>query len=222
MPNRFHFLANPPSSQSLVAENKPVAICGLLQAIDLPAVQIAGGTAEVLDLNELFSSLIDTSALSDHRLWFVEGVARQFTAAERERWETAFSSRKSIQVRVRLRPPGRQATESIMWASPLQTGSAKESTVCVFLRSAETSPNSLGQTWIAEGQELERSRIRAGLHQDVAQRFLAAAFGCMSIAEKIARFDENLGKEASNLAELLSKATQELHRVVNPPSGGDS
>ncbi|HET9373341.1 MAG TPA: hypothetical protein VFO40_00090 [Chthoniobacterales bacterium] len=210
--------ANNPSSQSLVTQSNLDAICALLQEIDLPAVLIARGTAEVLDLNESFSSLIDTSALSDRRLWFVEGVVRQFTAPERERWESAFSNGKPIQIPMRLNPPGREALESVMWASPLKTAAAKESTVCVFMQLAEASLNSLSQTWIAEGQELERSRIRAGLHQDVAQQFLAAAFGCKSIANKIGPLDENLGQEASDLAELLTQATQELHRVVNPPS----
>jgi signal transduction histidine kinase len=214
--------ANTPSSQSRVTGNEPDTICALLQEIGLPAVLIASVTAEVLHFNELFSSLVGTSAASDHRPWFVEGVARHFTSDEKERWETAFSNRASIQIRVRLNPPGRRPAESMMWASPWKSqGAAKELTVCVFMQLAPTSLNSLGQTWIAEGQQLERNRIRAGLHQDVAQQFLAAAFGCKSIADKIARLDENLGKEASHLAELLSQATQELHRVVNPPSTHD-
>jgi hypothetical protein len=218
MPNRSPFPANTPSSQSPATESKSDAICALLQEIDLPAVLIARGTAEVLDLNESFSSLIDTSALGDRRLWFIEGVVRQFTPAERERWESAFSNRKPIQIRMRLSPPGRQPVESVMWASPIKNAAAKESTVCAFMLLAETVLNSLGQAWITEGQELERGRIRTGLHQDVAQQFLAAAFGCKSIADKIGPLDENLGKEASALAELLTQATQELHRVVNPPS----
>jgi len=221
MPNRSHFPTNTPWSQSLATESKSDAICALLQEIDLPAVLIARGTAEVLDLNESFSSLIDTSALGDRRLWFVEGVVRQFTPAERERWESAFCNRMPIQIRVRLSPPGRQPIESVMRASPIKNATAKESTVCVFILLAETFLDSLGQAWTAEGQELERGRIRASLHQDVAQQFLAAAFGCKSIADKIGPLDESLGKEASDLAELLTRATQELHRVVNPPSGPD-
>ena len=109
-----------------------------------------------------------------------------------------------------------------MWASPLKTRvPAEESTVCVFMPFAGSSFDRLGQTWIAEGKELERNRIRAALHQEVGQQLLGAAFGCKLIADKIAHLDENLGKEASGLAELLSRATQELHRVVHPPSGDD-
>jgi hypothetical protein len=37
------------------------------------------------------------------------------------------------------------------------------------------------------------------------------------MADKISVLDENLGKEASDLAELVSQATQELHNLVNPP-----
>jgi hypothetical protein len=222
MPNQSRFPANTPSSHSLVADNKPDAICTLLQEIGLPAVRIASGTAGVLNFNELFSSLIDTSALPDRRLWFVEGVVRQFAPGDRARWETAFSNRTPIQIHLRLNPPDRQPVESVMWASPLKTRvPAEESTVCVFMLFAGPSFSSFGQTWIAEGQEIERGRIRAALHQEVAQQFLGAAFGCRLVADKIAHLDENLGKEASGLAELLSRATQELHSLVNPPSEDD-
>jgi len=74
---------------------------------------------------------------------------------------------------------------------------------------------------MAEGQELERNRIRSVLHQEVAQQFLGAAFGCKLVADKINSLDENLGKEASDLAELLSQATQALHKVINPLRGND-
>ena len=70
---------------------------------------------------------------------------------------------------------------------------------------------------MADGQESERNRIRAALHQEVAQQLLGAAFGCKMMADKISGLDENLGKEASDLAELVSQATQELHKLVNPP-----
>jgi signal transduction histidine kinase len=107
-----------------------------------------------------------------------------------------------------------------MWASPLKTRvPAEESTVCVFVPFAGSTFDRLGETWIAEGQELERNRIRAALHQEVSQQLLGAAFGCKLIADKIARLDESLAKEASDLAELLSRTTQELHRVINPPNG---
>ncbi len=146
----------------------------MLQAIGLPAVRIASGTANVLDFNELFPSLINTSALPNRRHWFVEGVVRNFSPAARDQWETAFSNRNPIQIHVRLNPP-----------------------------------------------ELERNRIRSALHREVAQQFLGAAFGFKLVADKISSLDENLGKEASDLAELLSQATQALHKVINPPRGND-
>jgi signal transduction histidine kinase len=68
---------------------------------------------------------------------------------------------------------------------------------------------------------LERNRIRSALHHEVAQQFLGAAFGCKLIADKIANQDENLSEEASNLAELLTHATEELHKVINPLRGND-
>jgi hypothetical protein len=219
MPNQSHFPANSSSLQSPVAENKPDAICALLQEIDLPAVRIASGTAEVLNFNELFSSLVDTSALPDRRLWFVDGVVRHFSSADRDRWEAALDNRTPVQIHVRLnRADGPVDSVMRIVMSPSQAP-ADQSMVCVFILLSGAYFDNLRQTWMAEGQASERNRIRAALHQEVAQQFLGAAFGCKIIANKIANLDESLGKEASDLAELVSRATQELHKVINPPSG---
>src|SRR5260221_11092273 len=105
MPNQSHFPADTPSSQSPGAENKSDAVCAMLQAIGLPAVGIASGTANVLDFNELFPSLINTSALPNRRHWFVEGVVRNFSPAAINQGETAVSIRNPIQIQYQLEPP---------------------------------------------------------------------------------------------------------------------
>jgi hypothetical protein len=189
-----------------------------LQELSLPAVRIASGTAEVLNSNKLFSSLIDASALPDRRLWFIEGVLRYLSAADRADWEDAFSNQTPVQIHVQLNPPDGGRVDSVMWAiKPVTQAPTDQSTVCVFILLTGSYFDRLGQSWRAEGQKLERNRIRASLHQEVAQQFLGAAFGCKTIADKISVLDENLGKEASDLAELVSQATQELHKLVNPP-----
>jgi hypothetical protein len=189
-----------------------------LQELSLPAVRIASGTAEVLNSNKLFSSLIDASALPDRRLWFIEGVLRYLSAADRADWEGAFSNQTPVQIHVQLNPPDGGRVDSVMWAiKPVTQAPTDQSTVCVFILLTGSYFDRLGQSWRAEGQKLERNRIRASLHQEVAQQFLGAAFGCKIIADKISVLDENLGKEASDLAELVSQATQELHKLVNPP-----
>ncbi|HEY4781406.1 MAG TPA: hypothetical protein VIH54_06285, partial [Chthoniobacterales bacterium] len=76
MPSQSHSPADTSSSRFLDGGNKSDPVCAVLQELGLPAVRIASGTAEVLNSNELFSSLINTSDVPDRRLWFVEGVVR--------------------------------------------------------------------------------------------------------------------------------------------------
>jgi signal transduction histidine kinase len=222
MPNQSDFPAETPSTRSLDARNQSDAVCAMLQQIGLPAVRIALGTAEVLNFNELFSSLINTSTVPDRRLWFVEGVVQHFSPADREQWEAAFSNQTPSQMHVRFNQPNGRTVDSVMRViAPTNHSAADSSIVCAFIPLTGSYFDRLARTWTAEGQELERNRIRSALHREVAQQLLGAAFGCKLIADKITKFDENLGKEASDLAELVSQATQELHKVVNPPSGND-
>jgi signal transduction histidine kinase len=72
------------------------------------------------------------------------------------------------------------------------------------------------EKWIAEGQELERRRIRDELHREVSQQLLGAAFGCNLLAAKVVQIDQALGKEASDLADLLNAAVIKLQGVINP------
>jgi hypothetical protein len=222
MRNRFHSPAETRSSEFLDVGSKSDAVCTALQEIGLPAVRIASGTAEVLNFNELFSSLINTAALPDYRLWFVEGIVRRFDSGNRTHWETGFSNLIPVHIHVRLNPPDRPPVDSIMRVIPsTNQAPADRSVVCVFMLLVGSYFDHLRQTWMAEGQELERNRIRAALHQGAAQQFLGAAFGCKVMADKISNLDEELANQASDLANLLSRATQELQAVVNPGMTND-
>jgi hypothetical protein len=220
MPNQPDFSTDPRSSQSLDAQSKSDPVCAVLQEIGLPAVRIASDTAEVISFNELFSSLIDTSALPECRLWFVEGIVRQFSPADRDHWEAALSSRAPVQMYVRLNPPHGRPVGAVMRAAMSISQEASDH-VCVFVLLTGPYFEQLRQTWVTEGKQSERNRVRAALHQEVAQQFLGAAFGIKVVADKIGNLDGELGKEASDLAELLSRATQELHNLVNPPGEMD-
>src|ERR1700756_6018186 len=105
MPKRSRSPMGAPLSQSSDMRNESDPVCAVLQELGLPAVRIAAGTAEVLNFNELFSSLINTPALPDRRLWFVEGVVRYLSPAGRADWEAAFSNQTPIQIHVQLNPP---------------------------------------------------------------------------------------------------------------------
>src|SRR3981081_2426083 len=134
MPSQSHSPADTSSSRFLDGGNKSDPVCAVLQELGLPAVRIASGTAEVLNSNELFSSLINASALPDRRLWFVEGIVRYLSAAERAEWEAAFSNRTPIQIYVRLNPPNGRPADSVMWAiRPVTQAPVNHSMVCVFI-----------------------------------------------------------------------------------------
>jgi signal transduction histidine kinase len=218
MPNQSNSSAKSrPSSKP--DQNHSDAVCKLLQGIGLPAVRIASSTGEVLSFNELFSFLIDTSALSDWRLWFVEGVVRYFSPADRERWEVALSRRAPTEIHAQLKLSGNQPVDVLMRGTTgIGRRPADQSVVCIFVLLNGPYFEHLRHIWTAEGQESERRRIRNALHQEVAQQFLSAAFGTKLMADKLATVDEKLANEASDLAELLSQATQGLHNVLNPSS----
>jgi signal transduction histidine kinase len=91
-----------------------------------------------------------------------------------------------------------------------------QSIFCIFILLTGPYFDQLRESLIAEGKQSERNRLRDALHAEIGQQLLGAAFGCETIADKIANLDQDLGREASHLADLLSRATQALHAVVNP------
>lgn len=218
MVNSPDFSTGPHSSPASVQPGKSDSVCALLQEIGLPTVRIACGTAEVIGFNELFSSLINRSILPDYRVWLVEGIVRHFSAADRARWETALANRIPFQIHVPLSLSDGRTLDSVMHLVPSLgiPGTSHQSMLCVFILLTGPDFERLRESLIAEGKELERNRLRAAFHAEIGQQLLGAAFGCKTIADKIGNLDEDLGGEASRLADLLSQATQELHDIVNP------
>ncbi|MBV8375670.1 MAG: histidine kinase dimerization/phosphoacceptor domain-containing protein [Verrucomicrobia bacterium] len=172
-------------------------------------------SAEVIEFNELFSSLVSAPAL-EHREWFVKGVLPSVTVADRKRWEVAFADQAPVQIHVAFKAEDGRALDFEMRSfSPPGPKKRGQSIFCVFIPFTTPVFERICDLHVSEGQELERSRIRNELHQGVSQKLLGAAFGCKVLARKVAALSERLGKEASDLAELVNAAVVELQSLVN-------
>ena len=190
-------------------------ICTLLQEVGLPAVRVKPLSAEVIECNELFSSLVNVAAPRDYRLWFVEAVLPYITAADRTRWEAACADRTPVQVHAAFKSlDGRALDFEMRSFTSLGQKKRSRSILCVFIPFTNPIFERVCDAHFSEGRELERCRIRNELHKGVSQQLLGAAFGCKLLAGKVAALSEGLGKEASDLAELLNEAVLELQNLV--------
>ena len=190
-------------------------VCTLLQEFGLPAVRISSANAEVIEFNELFSSLINVAAPVDYRLWFIEGVLPQITRADRARWETALAERTPVQVQVAFKSvAGRVLDFEMRSSASIGQKKSRQSIVCVFIPYTNPFFEGVSAARLSEGRELERSRIRNELHKGVSQQLLGAAFGCRLLAGKVTILSEDLGKEALDLAKLVNEAVLELQNLV--------
>lgn len=193
-------------------------VCTLLQEFGLPAVRVKPVSAEVIEFNGLFSSLItliNMAAPLDYRLWFVEGVLPHITRADRARWEAALADRTPVQVQVAFKSvDGRVLDFEMRSSASAAQKKFGQSILCVFIPYTNPFFERVYAAHLSEGRELERCRIRNELHKGVSQQLLGAAFGCRLLAGKVVKLSEDLGKEASDLAELLNEAVLELQNLV--------
>jgi signal transduction histidine kinase len=189
--------------------------CLLLQEIGLPAVRLNQVTGEVIACNELFSSLVNPTPSLEQRLWFLEGVLPGINADDRAAWQTALASRTPVQIQAEFESVAGQTLEFEMRSTALDgRGAVTESVLCVFISLTTPTFERRSDALLSEGQELERMRMRNELHRGVSQQLLGAAFGCKVLAGKVAKLNENLGKEALALAELVNGAVNELQSLV--------
>jgi hypothetical protein len=191
-------------------------LCKLFQEIGLPAVRVKERSAEVIEFNGFFSSLINVAGPLDYRLWFVEGVLPYFKPGDRTRWEAALADRTPTQLHVAFKSAdGRVADFDMRSSAIVGQNELGQSILCVFIPYASHFFESVCDAHLAEGRELERCRIREELHKGVSQQLLGAAFGCKLLAGRVVKLSEDLGKEASDLAELLNEAVLELQNLVH-------
>jgi signal transduction histidine kinase len=190
-------------------------VCTLLQEIGLPAVRIEPVSAEVIEANELFSSLANAEALLESRVSFVEGVLPRLATADRTSWEAAFAKQRPVEVQVGFKPLDGGTLDFEMRSFAVHDQKSRaQSVLCVFISLTTPAFKRICDARLSEGRELERSRMRKELHRGVSQQLLGAAFGCKVLAGRIATLNEELGKEASNLAELVNGAVSELQSLV--------
>jgi hypothetical protein len=194
-------------------------ICAILQEINLPSVRVEPVTAEVLEHNELFSSLVHAVSSRNYRLWFIEGVLPHLASTDRSRWEADFASANeaSLSLPVSFRAADRRIANYKMHSVPVPSNkNFLQSIVCVFVPQISLSLSR--KKLVGEGRESERSRIRNALHKNISQQLLGAAFGCKLLASKISRLNDELGKEASDLAVILNQAVGELQNLMRSDS----
>ncbi len=190
--------------------------CALLQKIGFPAVRIKPVSAEVIEYNNLFSSLVSTGADLEERLWFVEGVLTRVIAADRIGLEAAIADPSPIEIHVGFQAADGKTLDFEMrsFACPGKK-KASPSILCIFVPFTTPIFERVCDMHLSEGRELERCRIRNELHRGVSQSLLGAAFGCKLLAGKVAKINESLGKEASDLAQLVNGAVTELQKLVH-------
>jgi hypothetical protein len=188
----------------------------LFQEIGLPAVRIRPGTAEVIDFNELFASFVKVATPLDYRHSFVKSILPNVNGADQSRWKDAFAHRTPVQVQVAIKSADGRAVDYEM-RSFVSLGQKKvaRSILCLFIPFANSIFERVCNAHVAKGREFERTRIRNELHKDVSQQLLGAAFGCKLLAGKVGTFSEDLGKEASYLADLVNEAVIELQKLVH-------
>jgi signal transduction histidine kinase len=188
----------------------------LFQEIGLPAVRIKPVTAEVIEYNGLFASLVHSAEPLDHRLSFVEGVLPHVNVADQGRWEAAFADRTPAQVHVAIKSiDGRTIDYEMRSFASLGQIKFARSILCLFLPFTNSIYERVCDAHLSEGRALERDRIREELHKGVSQQLLGAAFGCKLLARKVTALNEELGKEASYLADLVNEAVVELQNLVH-------
>jgi histidine kinase len=216
MQKRQNHRIRPLKCQSQGVSSGQEGICAILQEIDLAAARVEPVTADVLEYNGLFSSLVQTCSSRDYRLWFVEGVLTRLAPGDRACWEAACVD-DNIPVRLPVAftaVDGRTANYEMHSVPSSDEKQIVQSIVCIFMPQGDLLFESGCEKHFAAGRESERTRIRNELHKSVSQQLLGAAFGCKVLAGKINRLDDELGKEASDLAVILNQAVVELQNLI--------
>ena len=150
------------------------------------------------------------------RTSFVQAVLPGIARTDKNRWEAAFVSQTPTQVEVAFQSADESVLNFEMRSfSSLGSEGFGQSLLCVFIPLASPIFGRICDAYFSEGQELERTRIRDELHREISQQLLGAAFGCKVLAGKVAALSADLGKEASELAELVNETVIELQNLVH-------
>jgi signal transduction histidine kinase len=189
--------------------------CGVLQEIGFPAARIKTERVEIVEFNELFKSLLTAGSAQRDAHTFIEGVLRGIISTDRDRSDVILTDRPPASVLVQLQSVNGQASNFEMRTiAPVGSAQTTKSIICVFIPIAGPVFDRIRDEHLSEGEESERLRFRNELHKGISQQLLGAAFGCKALATKIGRLNDELGKEATELADLINAAVAELQAVV--------
>ena len=146
----------------------------------------------------------------------MKNILPNVNGADQSRWRGAFAHRTPVQVQVAIKSVDGPAVDYEM-RSFVSLGQKKftRSILCLFIPFTNPIFERVCNAHLAKGRESERTRIRNELHKDVSQQLLGAAFGCKLLAGKVETFSEDLGKEASYLADLVNEAVIQLQKLVH-------
>ena len=197
-------------------------ICRLMQQLGLPALRITPGKLEVAGFNSLFADLVASTGIRDYRLWFVEGVLPLLKKGEKADClaKIARAESSNAPVRFSLRD-GRESDFEMRTIGMVKQESDGQSIVCAFISSSGMNSRTRDEFAFAQGQAVERSRIRKELHKNVSQKLLGAAFGCKLLAGKIKGLNEGFAQQASDLADLLNTTVIDLQNLTRSGSNYD-
>jgi hypothetical protein len=193
----------------------PENYCRLLQEIGFPAARIKGQGAEVIECNELFRSLLTDASCQDDARSFFRSVLPGTSSTGRDYSDPAINDQAPAQVRVQLQSAdGQTSNFEMRTIAPVECVQSINSVICFFIPIAGPVFDRIRDEHLSEGEELVRLQIRNELHKGISQQLLGAAFGCKTLASKIGRVNVELGKEATELAELVNAAVTELQALV--------
>ena len=189
--------------------------CHLLQEFGFPAVKVNTLSGEVIEHNRLFSDLVDPEAVRESRCWFTDCIQPKIAIPDKDRWQIACDKRTPVQVQVSFGAINEQQMDFEMrsFTEPAND-ELGDATICIFIPLTGPVLERLFDSYAAAGCDLERKRIRDELHKGISQQLLGAAFAWKTLAYKVARLNNSLGNEASDLAVLLNDAVRDLQNLM--------
>jgi signal transduction histidine kinase len=197
----------------------PEDYCRLLQEIGFPAARIKTEGADVIECNDLFRSLLTGASSQLDARSFIKSVLPEISSADRNYSDAVLTNPPPAQVRVQLQSAdGQTSNFELRTIAPVDGAQSGNSITCFFIPIAGPVFDRIRDEHLSEGEESVRVRIRNELHKGISQQLLGAAFGCKALASKIGKLNDELGKEATELAELVNAAVAELQALVRSDS----
>lgn len=189
--------------------------CRVLQEIGFPAARVNRESLQIIESNESFRKLLPGDLIQNHANSFIESVLPGIISTDRDRWDAAFANGEPAQFRVQLQSPSGQTSDFELCAiAVVDSTQSGKSIICVFIPIAGPVFERIRKEQVAEGVDSERHRIRNELHKGISQQLLGAAFACKVLATRIGRLNDELGREAADLAELVNATVTQLQSMV--------